>query len=345
MHRAALLTVVAVLAAGGATTTAQAAPASTGYAYGSRAKATDIVTKLAQAQPGFSGGPTTASTGEVVAVYVQNELLAADPTATQKWADTIAGLVHGTEISTISVYMATLDQVSATCGSGALGCYARNRLISIGQDLRGITAKAVLMHEYGHHVANNRDNSPWDAVDWGTKRWATYTGVCKRAATGELAPGDEDEHYEFNPGEAWAEDFRLLNERRQGLPETFWGVVDESLYPDQTALDLLLQDVTSPWAGNTTSTLRSSVTVRSTGRGFAVATPLDGHFAVTLTAPPKARLTLRLVDPATKQVVAQSTGAERVKHLETDVCGQRTLQVQVKRVKGSGAFTLSVSKA
>ena len=62
-------------------------------------------------------------------VYVQNELLAADPTAglAQKWADILTGLVHGSEISSLSVYIATLAQVTQTCGSGALGCYANNR--------------------------------------------------------------------------------------------------------------------------------------------------------------------------------------------------------------------------
>ena len=189
-------------------------------------------------------------------VYVQDELLAADPTAGQKWADILTGLVHGAELSSLTVYIATLDQVTQTCGSGALGCYANNRLIAIGQDYHGLSARAVVTHEYGHHVANNRDNAPWQAVDWGTKRWATYVGVCRRTKSGELAPGDESSRYTFNPGEALAEDYRLLNERRLGLPESPWAVVDDSFYPDQTALDLLALDVTSPWTGNTSSELR-----------------------------------------------------------------------------------------
>ena len=107
----------------------------------------------------------TASDGEVVNVYVQDELLAADPTTGQKWADILTGLVHGSELSSLTVYIATLDQVTQTCGSGALGCYANNRLIAIGQDYHGLSARAVVTHEYGHHVADNRDNAPWQAVD------------------------------------------------------------------------------------------------------------------------------------------------------------------------------------
>jgi hypothetical protein len=340
VRRVALLLVLAIVGTVGAD--APAAPAGTSvHAYGSSAKAG---LGLAQAPAGFAGGPTTATDGEVVNIYIQNELLSTDAGLAQKWADILTGLVHGSEISSLSVYIATLAQVRQTCGSGALGCYANNRFIGIGQDLPGITARAVLTHEYGHHMADNRLNDPWSAVDYGTKRWATYESVCRRAKSGELAPGDEGSRYTFNPGEALAEDFRLLNERRQGLPETFWGVVDDSLYPDQTALDLLALDVTTPWTANTTTTLKSSFTTRATGRGFPIATPLDGTFAVTLTSPRTARLTLRVVDPATHEVLATSDGTERVKHVEATVCGSRTLQVQVKRVKGAGAFTLAVSK-
>lgn len=339
MRRAILVLLVAAPLAAAGSTASAAAPQTYGYGYGAKSG-----TGLAQAPTGFTGGQTTAADGEVVTVYVQNELLGTDAGSPQAWADMLTGLVHGPEIASLTVYIATLDRVTATCGQGALGCYGNNRLITIGQDLHGITARAVITHEYGHHIADNRDNAPWDAVDWGTKRWATYLGVCKRAASGELAPGDEGERYTVNPGEAFAEDYRLLNERRQGLPETFWGVVSDSLYPDQTALDLLALDATTPWTGNITSTIRSSLTTRSTGRGFTVATPLDGTIGITLTAPRGARLAVRLLDPATKQVLAEQSGTERVKHIGATVCGQRTLQVQVKRMAGAGAFSLAVSK-
>jgi hypothetical protein len=150
--------------------------------------------------------------------------------------------------------------------------------------------------------------------------------------------------YTLNPGEAFAEDYRLLNERLQGLPETIWGVVDRRFYPDQAALDAVAQDVTSPWAGQTPSTLGSSFTARATGRGFRIATPLDGTFRVTLTSPRNGRFTLRIVDPGNSTVLGSSTTGSRVQTVETSVCGQRTLQVQVKRVRGAGAFTLAVSR-
>jgi hypothetical protein len=252
--------------------------------------------------------------------------------------------VHGPEIATIQVYVATLARVQQTCGQSALGCYGSNRLIFMSSDLPGITARAVLTHEYGHHIAQSRDNTPWRAVEYGPKRWSTVVGVCSRTASGELAPGDEGARYTLNPGEAWAEDYRVLNERLQGLQETFWGVVDRRFYPDQAILDAVAQDVTAPWAGPALSTMSESFTARGTGRGFRIATPLDGTFRVTLNAPRNSRLTLRVVDPATGKVLGASTVGGRVQSVETSVCGQRTLQAQVKRLRGSGPFTLAVSK-
>jgi hypothetical protein len=313
------------------------------YSYGASSNSRAVAARLAQLPAGFVGGPVTASDGEQVNVYVDDQLAAADPTIAQRWADMVVGLVHGSEISSLTIFVAPLAQVQRTCGASALGCYGNNRLITMAEDLSRISARAVLTHEYGHHVAQTRDNSPWPAVDWGPKRWASVVGVCSRAASGELAPGDEGARYQLNPGEAFAEDFRVLNERRQGLPETFWGVVDQRFYPDQATLDAVLADVTTPWAGPTTTALHSSFTRRGTGRGFRIATPLDGTFSVTLTSPKNTRYTLRLVDPATGKVLGTFAGPETSKSIQANVCGQRTLQVQVKRVRGAGAFTLAVS--
>jgi hypothetical protein len=333
-----------MLLVGGGTGAAASRPAAKTYAYGTRDASAAVAARLVQAPSGFTGGAVTASDGEQVTIYVQSDLAAADPSIAQRWADMLTGLVHGPEIATIQIYVASLDRVQQTCGGQALGCYANNRLIAMANDLPDITARAVLTHEYGHHVANSSDNSPWQAVDYGPKRWSTAVGVCSRTASGELAPGDEGTRYTLNPGEAFAEDYRLLNERRLGLPETSWGVVDQRFYPDQTALDAVAQDVTSPWRGPTASTLGSSFTSRATGRGFRIATPLDGTFRVTLTAPARSQFMLRVVDPSSGKELGSASASGRVKTVETSVCGQRTLQVQVKRVRGSGSFSLAVSK-
>jgi hypothetical protein len=337
-----LLLLVAAAVPSGAAADPGPAPFST-YSYDATINSRTVAVRLAQLPAAFTGGQVTAADGEQVNVYVQDDVAAADPSTGQRWADTVASLVHGPEISTVTIYVATLALVQQTCGQNALGCYGGNRLIAIADDLPGISARAVLTHEYGHHVAQSRDNSPWRAVDWGPKRWSTVVGVCSRTASGELAPGDEGSRYTLNPGEAFAEDYRVLNERRQGMPETFWGVVDKRFYPDQATLDAVALDVTAPWAGPTATTLHSSLTSRATGRGFRIATPFDGAFGVTLTSPRNTRFTLRLVDPTTGNVLGSSAGAGTSKSLQATVCGQRTLQVQVKRVRGAGAFTVVVS--
>jgi hypothetical protein len=347
LHRVLALLAVASVAAAALVSPAGAwVPDGKRYAYGARAEAPTIVLRTGQVPAGFTGGPITAADGEVVTVYAQDELLAADPSTNQHWADVLSGLLHGPELSKISLFVATLDRVARLCSPSALGCYdsASDSIVAIGQDLRGVTAQSVVTHEYGHHIANNRDNHPWPTVEWGTKRWASYENVCAKSLTGELVPGDEGQFYELNPGEEFAEDYRVLNERRAGLTESPWEVVAPSLYPDQAALDLLAQDVTTPWTANTSTTYRAVLGPRASGRGFRLATPLDGDFTARLTSPVKARFSLRLVDLTTGKVLASALATLRVKSVNVSVCGQRTLQVQVERVSGAGTFTLTVSK-
>jgi hypothetical protein len=339
------LVLVAAVGAALAATTGTAAPAATTYGYGARDQATRVVLRQGQTLPGFTGGPVTAADGETVTVYVEDELLAADPGVPQRFADLLTTLLHGPELSKLTLDLATVDRVREICGAGALGCYSPRAMtiVAPGEDLRSITARSIVTHEYGHHLANNSSNVPWPAIDWGTKRWASYEDICKRSRAGELFPGDEERNYMFNPGEDFAETYRVLNERRAGVAELPWQVVDASLYPDQTALDLLAQDVTNPWTGPTSSAIRGTLGPRATGRGYRIQTPLDGSFRATLSAPAGSRFTLGVVDLATGGRLAYSAGATRTKSVSFELCGQRTLQLQVKRVRGSGPFSLTVS--
>ena len=344
MRRAFVL--LAAVAAALAATAGTAAPASTTYAFGARAETPKVALRAGQGVPGFTGGAVTAADGETVPIFVQDELLAADPTTPQRFADLLASLLHGSELSQLTLNLATLDRVRQICGAAAFGCYSpqAKSIVAPGQDLRTITARSIVTHEYGHHLANSRSNDPWPAVDWGTKRWASYENICKRSKAGELFLGDEAENYQLNPGEDFAENYRVLNERRLGVEELPWQVVDASLYPDQTALDLLAQDITNPWTGATSTTLRGTFGPRATGRGFRLQTPLDGSFSATLRGPVNSRFTLRVVDLPTGSRLASSVSTTRTQSLSFQLCGQRSLQLQVKRVKGSGPFTLTVSQ-
>ena len=291
-------------------------------------------TRLAAA--GFWGGATTAASGEQVTVYFSNTY-PQDPALQQQWANFLSQLVHGPELPLLQAYMLPLSEVQSYCGRAALACYSANdsTLIAPATDPESdVSAEAVVAHEYGHHVAAHRNDAPWAAVDYGPKRWSSYENVCALTASGALHPGAEDQqNYMTNPGEAWAETYRVLNQRRLGLPETSWDIVKMSLYPDATALALAQQDVTQPWTGPTSTTYRGT-----SGRTYTLATPLDGRMTVKVAAARKTRVQLTVGSASWTTAAGGSRVVSRV------VCGQRATGVRVKRVAGKGGYTLTVAK-
>jgi hypothetical protein len=285
---------------------------------------------------GFWGGIYTTRTNEHVTVYSSNAYTVDDAT-NQHWADFLASLVHGNELSSASLYLAPPSEVAAICGGvDILGCYGNNRIVAPGQATPDVSAESVVAHEYGHHIAAHRSNAPWPALAWGTKRWSSYEQVCRRARARELFPGAEGPLlYLFNPGEVFAETYRLMNERKAGLPETPWRVVDASLIPNDRDLALVEQDVTQPWSGNHAVQLRGTFTALGRSvRSLKVATPLDGGFNATLQSAAGTRLDVL----SGRKLIARGTTAAA-----GAVCGPRTLTFRVTRTSGSGRFALSIS--
>jgi hypothetical protein len=292
------------------------------------------------------GGPTLASNGETVDLEISDSY-PEDPAFARRWADEVAALLHGSELARVRVVLAPLDEVQLACGEQALACYSAQAqtLVTTPDDIPGgPTAQALLAHEYGHHVAANRVNPPWRAIDWGTKRWATVTGVCLRASQGMLFPGDEGRNYELNPGEGFAEAYRVLNERRLGRPEFPWGIVSPALYPGAPALAALEQDVAQPWTGPTRRTISGRfVRGGARARKLSFATPLDGSAVATLRAPRGARFTVELLSRsgAVMQRAASTGGAAAVR---TTLCGSRSLALRLRAQRGAGRYSLTVSR-
>ena len=283
---------------------------------------------------GFWGGAITATDGESVAVYFSVDY-PEDPARQLQWADFLTSLVHGPELQSVTVTFLPLRAVQRRCGLQALACYspATQTIVAPGDEIPdGPSLQSILIHEYGHHIAATRTNPPWDANDFGPKRWSTAVGVCRRAAAGELFPGDEGPNYDRNPAEVFAEDYRLLNEQKLGLPVSPWDVVDSTLQPDTTVLSALEQDVVAPWQAPTVTSYSGSFRRLAVQRPrtFTIQTPLDGTLRASLAAPKGAKFRLLLNGrPATTATV----------------CGSRTVTATVKRISGFGSFRLAVSTA
>jgi hypothetical protein len=344
--RCSLVVLVAALAAGTLSTTDE-----TAFARPTQARAleadlgvTPRVSRLAQAGPSFRGGPITTSTGETVEVYVSDNLAPEDATP-EGWAGFLAGLTHGSELGTLTAYVVTFAEVQEICGSRALGCYGADRLVVPGELAADISPEEVVRHEYGHHVAYHRLNAPWAAIDWGPKRWASAANVCAKVSRREAYPGDEGSNYARNPGEAWAETYRLMDERKVGITTGTWPIIAPSFYPDDPALLAAEEDVVRPWAAQRT-TLATRVFGKTTAKVWWIPleAALDGDVRVSATLPSAGTYDVALVGSNRRTVVkrAQWIG-QRVKRLDASICGQRSLFVRVTQKGSLGRVRVSVT--
>lgn len=273
----------------------------------------------------------TTSTNEPVDVAVSTSYPADQPIG-QRWADFFAGLPHGAELTRLKAYVAPLSEVQAVCGGSAVGCYGDDQLILTNEPALGFAPEEVARHEFGHHIALNRSNAPWPAFDWGPKRWATVARICPRVRWNDAYPGDESLLYKRNPGEAFAEAYRVLVDTQRGEAHPSWPLVDASFYPDQAALNAVEQDVISPWDGP----IALSFHVRGGTWERRLATPLDGTLTVRLTGP--ARLTLVGDDGQPMRPTTQHG-----RSLAYQVCGQRSLTAHVISHNASRRLDLRIT--
>jgi hypothetical protein len=290
------------------------------------------------------GGPTTATNGETVNLYFSSSY-PVDQARALVVADFMTSLVHGPELQTVSIHLAPLAEVQRRCGGDALACYSpiASSIYAPSEDPSfDVSAKGVLIHEYGHHVASSRVNAPFQSQDYGTKRWATYENVCQRAQAGDLFPGAEDSrHYMLNPGEAFAETYRVLNEQRLALPEESWTIVSTALAPDPTALSLVEQDVTTPWTVNTLKTVTGKLTAKAPTKTFVVATPLDGTIVVKPRQSAAKKVTVSLVANG-RSVKSRTFNGASGASFSTTICGLREYTL---RAKLTGRLTKSTKTA
>jgi hypothetical protein len=295
------------------------------------------------ARVSWHGGAVTLRSGEHLTVFV-SDAYTEDVDSVQQWGEFFGGLIHGDELAQLTAYIATPDEVAAMCEStDALGCYANDRLVVTGETVEGIASQEIARHEYGHHVAAHRANPPWQSLDWGPKRWASAEQICGRERAGQVFPGDEGQNYTLNPGEAFAESYRVLNDVRSLGLAVDWRLADGSFLPTPVVLQSVADDVMHPWTAPPRLLFRARLGAGRRTWSTRLATPLDGSLQVTLGYPRGTRDDLVLMDG--KRVVARGapSGATSVE-LSALVCGQRSLTLRVTSRVGTGAFSLRVER-
>ena len=247
-------------------------------------------------------------------------------------------LLHGDEMDRLSATVATPAEIRYLCGAGALACYSPTveQMVVSGEDAAPgePPREFVIAHEYGHHVATNRSNRPWSALDRGTKRWSTHEGICRGIKRREIRPSD----YFENPGEAFAEAYAFYH-----YPDVIrwqW----EIARPDAAALDAILADVSFPWTRRT-SVEWSGELDRSDRRDVTrVETPLDGRLKVKLDGPRGADFDLALLAARRGRVLDRAGGPGPDHTIRHTVCSRRAVRVAVIRDRGHGAFEVTAAR-
>jgi hypothetical protein len=152
---------------------------------------------------------------------------------------------------------------------------------------------------------------------------------------GVAYPGDEDQHYDVNPGEAWAETYRVLN----GQNPFSWPILSDLFAPDQKSLDAARRDVVQPWGGDEYTDQRGRLSRRQVRRAFRLPVQNDGTIDVRLRSRGSLKAILYVYRAGARRPLAQTRAGRRAR-ISGAICGVRHIRVAVVRRSGSGAFAL-----
>jgi hypothetical protein len=292
------------------------------------------------------GGVYTGSTDQTSVSVYMSSYYQPDDSVLQSYADLLDGFVHGSELWDVTVYLAPIEEMQAACGSQDTdGCFygSSNTIYLPGNPPSdGTPVEEIAAHEYGHAIAFARAN-PYDrtgtALEWGPEYWASLENVCSKVQSGSAFPGDEGSHYMQNPGEAWADTYRMLN----GGQPSLWQF-DNEFYPNNTDFKYARKDIANPWNGNTVKTASGRFRHhQGPNARYKLDTFDDGPRAsVTLTTRGALRASLFMYWQ-NGSLAAQLRGPQRVKRIRFSICGDSYVRIRVQRQLGFGTYTLAAN--
>lgn len=295
--------------------------------------------------PGSSGGVYQAG-GMAIRIFASPKF-EPNPVLDQAWAAFFAGLPQAGDAASMVVYFVTPPEMTAICSSRAAACYSPsdNLMILTGDStaVDNTPIEEVAAHEFAHHIANRRSNDPWRAVDWGPKRWATEAGICPGVLAKRFFPGNQGSRYAKDPGEGWAETYRVS----AGGDASSWEIVDSVFFPRAGAREAALLDAREPWAGNT----KQSWTTKVSGgapptRKFQIRTPLDGRFEVRSASSPGLNIDLFIRSSDGRRTWARGKRTGPYESARTYSCGDKSLLIEARRKsRQGGSFTLTLTSA
>jgi hypothetical protein len=290
--------------------------------------------RAAVVPPGAYGGVVATPAGEHLRIF-ESPGFVPDAGVLQNWAAFFGSLVHGSEISRLTVYLAPVPEMQSICSAEADGCYfpERDEMVLPGQTTPdGVPPVVTAAHEYGHHIANHRNNAPWDANTWGPKYWATNKGVCPLVHAGFAHPGNEGHFYARNPGEAWAETNLVLN------GGTWGDIVDPGWFPRASDLYWARQDILHPYQpGGYGSAHAHFARHHARSRYYRVPLDNDGPVTIKLRASRSLDADLYLTTPGGRRL-AKATRTGHRETLRYTACGVRQARLEVFRFDGFGRY-------
>jgi hypothetical protein len=287
--------------------------------------------------------------GIAVEVQVSQSVSNHDAVA-QEIVNFLGSRVHGLELGKLRLFIGVPSEISNACGgdSDVLACYsaAERRMYIPDRDPGsgssvGFTRNYAITHEYGHHIANYRSNSPFPALNFGAKYWSSYKFVCSGADRGLFFPGNQGTHYLDDPGEAFADGYAHLPEN--GFSNVPWQF-NPRLRPDAGTFAALRRDVLDPWRGSKRKVVAGSLSARHRSRVTSFRTSLDGSVDLRLRGPASANFDVGIYDGS--RLISRTRTAGSRDHLRLTLCRETsptaTARVRVIRRTGAGAYTLTL---